>query len=242
MTNIYIVLLFCYSSYKEIFGQCPATSTVSVGYTSVTVTPPGYPFPGYDTNLSCSWLGSSSISGASILYRFTDITVNCAGDAINVYNGVDNTGTHVYNYECNSGGSGPRNLRYKVSSTGNVYTTFTSDASQSAPELGFKMYMISGKDFSGTGCTATQTLTATITEQYLSSPSFPNTYPTDQTCTWEISATDSSANIIIDIKFLNIEFDTSCQYDYFEISESADAVVLNVLGVGLFENAAQSGW
>ena len=30
----------------------------------------------------------------------------------------------------------------------------------------------------GTGCTATQTLTATITEQYLSSPSFPNTYPT----------------------------------------------------------------
>jgi hypothetical protein len=37
---------------------------------------------------------------------------------------------------------------------------------------------------------------------------------------WEISATDSSANIIIDIKFLNIEFDTSCQYDYLEISES----------------------
>jgi len=28
-----------------------------------------------------------------------------------------------------------------------VYTTFTSDASQSASELGFKMYMISGKDF-----------------------------------------------------------------------------------------------
>ena len=42
----------------------------------------------------------------------------------------------------------------------------------------------------------------------------------DQTCTWEISATDSSANIIIDIKFLNIEFDASCIYDYLEISES----------------------
>jgi hypothetical protein len=42
----------------------------------------------------------------------------------------------------------------------------------------------------------------------------------DQTCTWEISATDSSANIIIDIKFLNIEFHTSCNYDYLEISES----------------------
>ena len=41
----------------------------------------------YDRNLSCSWLRSSSISGASILYRVTDITVNCAGDAINVYNG-----------------------------------------------------------------------------------------------------------------------------------------------------------
>jgi hypothetical protein len=28
-----------------------------------------------------------------------------------------------------------------------VYTTFTSDASQPTSELGFKMYMISGKDF-----------------------------------------------------------------------------------------------
>jgi hypothetical protein len=41
-----------------------------------------------------------------------------------------------------------------------------------------------------------------------------------RTCTWEISATDSSANIIIDIKYLNIEFDASCIYDYLEISES----------------------
>ena len=41
----------------------------------------------YDRNLSCSWLGSSSIFGASILYRVTDITASCAGDAINVYNG-----------------------------------------------------------------------------------------------------------------------------------------------------------
>ena len=43
-------------------------------------------------------------------------------------------------------GSRSRALGYKVSSTGNVYTTFTSDASQSASELGFKMYMISGKE------------------------------------------------------------------------------------------------
>ena len=48
MPTIYMVLLFCYSPYKEIFGQCPSTSTVSVGYTYVTVSPPGYPAPGYD--------------------------------------------------------------------------------------------------------------------------------------------------------------------------------------------------
>jgi hypothetical protein len=49
MPTIYIVLVFSFSSYQEIFGQCPATSTVSVGYTSVTVSPPGYPSPGYDS-------------------------------------------------------------------------------------------------------------------------------------------------------------------------------------------------
>ena len=53
----------------------------------------------------------------------------------------------MYTDECNTAGSGSRKLGYQVSSTGNVYTTFTSDASQSASELGFKMYMISGKDF-----------------------------------------------------------------------------------------------
>ena len=53
MAKIYIVLLFCYSSCQEIFGQCPATSTVSVGYTTVTVSPPGYPSPGYDTLVKC---------------------------------------------------------------------------------------------------------------------------------------------------------------------------------------------
>jgi hypothetical protein len=37
--------------------------------------------------------------------------------------------------------------RTYIPRTGNVYTTFTSDASQSTSELGFKMYMISGKDF-----------------------------------------------------------------------------------------------
>jgi hypothetical protein len=53
MANIYIVLLFCFSSYKEIFGQCPATLPMSVGYTSVTVSPPGYPSPGYDRLVKC---------------------------------------------------------------------------------------------------------------------------------------------------------------------------------------------
>jgi hypothetical protein len=52
----------------------------------------------------------------------------------------------VHNDECNKQGSVSRTLGYQVSSTGNVYTTFTSNASQSASELGFKMYMISGKD------------------------------------------------------------------------------------------------
>ena len=67
--------------------------------------------------------------------------------SIYVFTGIDNTGAHVHNDECNTAGSGSRKLGYQVSSTGNVYTTFTSDASQSASELGFKMYMISGKDF-----------------------------------------------------------------------------------------------
>lgn len=45
----------------------------------------------YSSNLKCAWLVTSSISGSTILLLVTDMTVNCAGVAINVYDGKTNT-------------------------------------------------------------------------------------------------------------------------------------------------------
>ncbi|CAC5406822.1 CUBN [Mytilus coruscus] len=220
MNGAFVFLLVSTFVVWKVSGQCSGTAeSKTVGYTTVKVSPPGYPSPGYDINLNCAWLGSTSISGAVLLFRVTDITLSCAGDAINVYDGTSTSGNQEHTNECKSG-SGARTLGYQTASTGNVYTTFTSDATSSASELGFLMYMISAIDVSGTGCTSTQSLIATSTEQYLSSPNFPSTYPLDTDCTWNITTTDSNANVILKILFMDIENEPSCGYDYITITES----------------------
>ena len=60
--------------------------------------------------------------------------------------GTSTSGTQKHTNEC-SPSSGARTLGYQTASTGSVYTTFTSDATSSASELGFLMYMISANDF-----------------------------------------------------------------------------------------------
>ncbi|XP_063419787.1 deleted in malignant brain tumors 1 protein-like [Mytilus trossulus] len=220
MNGAFVISLVSTFVIWKVSGQCSGTTeNTTVGYTTVKVSPPGYPAPGYAINSNCAWLGSTSISGDVLLFRVTDITLSCAGDAINVYDGTSTSGTQEHKNECASG-SGSRTLGYQTASTGNVYTTFTSDSTSSASELGFLMYMISANDFSGTGCSSAQSMNATSTEQYLSSPSFPSTYPLNTVCTWDITTTDSNANVILKILFMDIEKESSCGYDYITITES----------------------
>ncbi|CAG2232598.1 unnamed protein product [Mytilus edulis] len=228
MNGAFVFLLVSTFVIWKVSGQCSGTAeSKTVGYTTVKVSPPGYPSPGYAINSNCAWLGSTSISGSVLLFRVTDITLSCAGDAINVYDGTSTSGTQKHTNEC-SPTSGARTLGYQTASTGNVYTTFTSDATSSASELGFLMYMISASDFSGTGCTSAQSLIATSTEQYLSSPSFPSIYPLDTDCTWDITTTDSNANVILKVLFMDIEHESSCGYDYITITESDDNILFHL--------------
>ncbi|XP_076094529.1 embryonic protein UVS.2-like [Mytilus galloprovincialis] len=225
MNGAFVFLLVLTFVIWKVSGQCSGTAeSKTVGYTTVKVSPPGYPSPGYAINSNCAWLGSTSISGSVLLFRVTDITLSCAGDAINVYDGTSTSGTQKHTNEC-SPSSGARTLGYQTASTGSVYTTFTSDATSSASELGFLMYMISANDFSGTGCISAQNLIATSTEQYLSSPSFPSTYPLEKDCTWDITTTDSNANVILKILFMDIENEASCGYDYIAITESGSTTI-----------------
>ncbi|XP_052094750.1 deleted in malignant brain tumors 1 protein-like [Mytilus californianus] len=220
MNGVFVLLFVSTLIVWKVSAQCSGTAeNTSVGYTTVKVSAPGYPSPGYAGNLNCAWLGSSFISGAVILFKVTDITLSCAGDAINVYDGTSTSGSQEHTNECKSG-SGPRTLGYKTASTGNVYTTFTSDATSSASELGFLMYMISAIDVSGTGCTSAQSLITTSTEQYLSSPNFPSNYPLNTDCTWDITTKNTNANVILKILFMDIEYEPSCGYDYITITES----------------------
>lgn len=45
-------------------------------------------------------------------------------------------------------------------------------------------------------------------------------------CTWDITTTDSNANVILKILFMDIENEASCGYDYIAITESGMCLII----------------
>uniref|UniRef100_K1PPF8 Tolloid-like protein 2 n=1 Tax=Magallana gigas TaxID=29159 RepID=K1PPF8_MAGGI len=70
----------------------------------------------------------------------------------------------------------------------------------------------------GSGCGGTrQTLTATETFQYLSSPSFPSQYPSDSSCRWTINNALGTVDIEVVISDIEDGDPAVCDYDHYEI-------------------------
>ncbi|MCU0320154.1 MAG: hypothetical protein MUE88_08755, partial [Flavobacteriales bacterium] len=99
----------------ELFSNCP----VLVGCGGA---PLGFDYC-YDVNDSRSWLYQSAGSGSLILY-FTGGTIQTFGDALRIYDGVDNTGTLVYQ---NTPASGDLSTIFVISTTGSIFMEMTSD-------------------------------------------------------------------------------------------------------------------
>jgi hypothetical protein len=77
----------------------------------------------YDINDSRSWLFQSAGSGSLILY-FTGGTIQTFGDALRIYDGVDNTGALLYQ---NPTTSGDLSSIFVISTTGSIFMEMTSD-------------------------------------------------------------------------------------------------------------------
>ena len=77
----------------------------------------------YDVNDSRSWLYQSAGSGSLILY-FTGGTIQTFGDALRIYDGVDNSGTLLYQ---NTPASGDLSSIFVISATGSIFMEMTSD-------------------------------------------------------------------------------------------------------------------
>ncbi|XP_071121647.1 embryonic protein UVS.2-like [Mytilus edulis] len=113
---------------------------------------------------------------------------------------------------------------FKVTTEESAYIEFVSDGISASTEKGFDMKIISGHDFAGSACGSSVNLTATSNPQYISSPYFPELYTTDRDCQWIIQTT--LGRVMLNLLFMDIEVDGSCQYDYLKVADEGYSLKL----------------
>lgn len=222
MLRSLLLIAMCSISKYTVDVLCDDTSAVvDVGYSTVTLTPPGYP-DGYDKDMLCSWISRPLVEGDQLLFMIIKMVIPCM-DVISVYDGVNKTGTQLVDDKCTPPDS-ITTITFKASTSGSLYIEFKSDSTTTAKEKGFEVKIISGKDFSRTNCSSTVNLQASTSKQYISSPNFPQKYAANKKCSWVIS-TDEGKRITLNLVVMDIEYDSICQFDYLKITDGDNSTM-----------------
>ena len=83
-------------------------------------------------------------------------------------------------------------------------------------------------NFHLTGCGGQ--LIATDTNQYISSPNFPQNYPTLIACRWEITAPRKDLRISLNFLSFDLESDDQCRYDFLRVTRGSTNPPLGICG------------
>ncbi|OWF36516.1 deleted in malignant brain tumors 1 protein-like [Mizuhopecten yessoensis] len=189
----------------------PSTSEMTVfsspGYNAGTGT--------YSADMDCFWLIDSGAADLKLLIFMTYDT-SCPGDKIFIYDGNANTDTALANGVC---GTPSAPTPY---STTQRYARVEMVSDSNVEKSGFQIDVIAAKDYSGTGCTATQSITATSSYQMLTSPNFPDKYPSNSNCRWALTSPDGYLEIDVIVSDVEDDDPTSCDYDKYLIYDGAN--------------------
>ncbi|XP_076071276.1 scavenger receptor cysteine-rich domain-containing protein DMBT1-like isoform X1 [Mytilus galloprovincialis] len=206
---------------NKVNSQCSATSRRATETDTVNAEPTYLTSPGWKTayysNTDCRWtLSVSDVSHkivVDVMESYFEGSPGCSYDYLGIYDGnsLSSTATKL----CNNLRTG----QLFVSSGPNVMLRLKSDFSVNYP--GFSLRYFIGTDYAGTGCAAMQTLTATSTVQYLSSPNFPDEYDTANDCEWTI--TSSSKSLRIEVIFADMLDGEVCYSDQLLIYDGTDS-------------------
>lgn len=176
----------------------------------------------YINNMDCWWRIDSGGDDLKLLLFLTR-DLACPGDKISIYDGDSSTATPLVSDLC---GTSATPTHYSTTQR-HAYIRLVTDASVS--RAGIKLEFLAAKDYSGTGCTGSQTLIAGDNSNLLSSPNFPGLYTNAKTCRWLI--TSLVGNVDLDIVFSDIEDDlpSRCDYDKYTINDGNDRCENNVV-------------
>ncbi|KAK3104057.1 hypothetical protein FSP39_024071 [Pinctada imbricata] len=168
----------------------------------------------YPSNMDCGWLIDTGDDSLQLLLFITYDT-QCP-DNIYIYDGVDETATVLANGLC---GKSSSPASYSTSQR-YAYVRMTSDSTTEKP--GFHIDYVAANDSSGTGCSSTETLTATESYSYLTTPEFPSQYTSSSDCRWALSSgTGDVVEITVIVSDVEDDNPNSCDYDVYYIFDGA---------------------
>ncbi|CAC5361008.1 CUBN [Mytilus coruscus] len=204
-------------------SQCSATSRRATETDTVNTEPTYLTSPGWKTayysNTDCRWeLSATDVTHkiiVDVMESYFEGSPGCSYDYLGIYDGDSLTSTATK--LCNNLRSG----QLFVSSGPNVILRLKSDFSVNYP--GFSLRYFIGTNSAGSGCTAMQTLSATSTVQYLSSPNFPDEYDIANDCKWTITSSSGTKSLRIEVIFADMLDGEVCYSDKLFIYEGTDS-------------------
>nr|XP_026689471.1 tolloid-like protein 1 [Ciona intestinalis] len=184
--------------------------------TSQIITSPNYP-KHYSNNEKCIWRISTT-AGMRVQLQIESFFTHGIYDYLSVKSGNVNLGRLSRSYP----------LKIFRSSSNNMTLTFVSDKFGTYP--GFRATFVAiPEQINITHCG--YDTTATTTNQVITSPGYPNSYPNDAICNWTISAPEGWR-----IK-LQIKSRTELSFDYFKILASG---ISGIRRSGLYDHTFYS--
>ncbi|XP_056009488.1 uncharacterized protein LOC125680113 [Ostrea edulis] len=200
-------------------GQCNETLTLTADIVPNYVTSPGYDNDRlYSGDLTC-WWQIEAAPDTSLVFSLTISQIPCSlGDYVKLFL---NNKTDVLNDNeiCGRGRSfGP--MSFENSSALVIEFVSKSSRRMVSSKKGFRLQYLSATEQTAGGCQQKQVLMADDTPRYISSPRFPDFYPPNATCEWEIKApTGYDINILI--LFIDIESGNLCSFDYLGFNQGS---------------------
>jgi cubilin len=208
---------------RKYSGQCNNGTLLASGIPRY-ITSPHYP-SNYLSNTKCLWHITAAAPSQVIVLKTEDVLMEqcagCACDKLTFYDGSSTDGVMLQEL-CFA------NTSIQITSTGPAMTVaFRSDGSQE--RRGFNVRSTSQEKTSS--CSGI-TLTANSTVNFLTSPSYPNQYPSDVYCQWHIYSGSPSSLIMLELRKLDVEGNQSnCIHDYVKIYDgpTTDSRLMTVL-------------
>ncbi|XP_075053964.1 embryonic protein UVS.2-like [Mixophyes fleayi] len=155
----------------------------------------------YPNDASCVWLIRSPSGQATLKFNAFDVqsSLNCVSDYVKIYDGPSRTSPVLLDKTCGTG-----MIPLLVASTNQMLVEFVSDS------------RITGVGFKATYSSVPCGGNFFASKKTFTSPGYPNAYPPNMDCTFNITA-PVGQRIALTVSDFHVENGNSCIYDYMEV-------------------------